>query len=96
MYLGHATVASSATEKNYNNFPPAPTGTTHAELQADTQAVRCTFDGETHPSTTVGVILLTTEPPRLFQIDDILRIRFVQGSGGAGNLNVHWIGPRRI
>ena len=89
MYAGFDSVASDATVKTVADVT-VPTGATHVEIQAVTQAVSYTMDGATDPTATAGMQFLTTDPPRAFLIEDLNRIRFTQGAGGAGLLNFHF------
>ncbi len=73
-----------------------PQNVTYAEVQADTQAVRYTMDDSTQPTSTLGMLFLVTEPPRLFLIEDFKKMRFTQGAGGAGALNVTYIRGRNV
>lgn len=95
MYLLFEREASGAAVKTVSDLAP-PGEATHAELQADTQAIRYTMDGVTDPTSSSGMLLLTTSDPKLFLIEDLKRIRFIQGAGGAGGLNVHYLGGRDI
>ncbi len=65
-----------------------------AEVQADTNDIRYTMDGTTNPTQTSGMVLLTTEPPKLFLKEDLLNIRFVRGADTNGNLNIHYLTGR--
>lgn len=73
-----------------------PDNATSATLQADTQAIRYTMDNTTNPTTSSGMLLLTTEPPREFSIEDISRIRFIRDGASNGNLNVHYYAGRDV
>lgn len=95
MYLLFEREASDGTVKTVSSLSP-PAKATHAELQADTQAIRYTMDNTTDPTSSSGMLLLTTSEPKLFLIEDLKRIKFTQGSGGAGGLNVHYLGGRDI
>jgi len=95
MYLSHEQVAATAAVKDVDDLT-VPAKATHAELQADTSDIRYTMDNATDPTQTSGMILLTTEDPMLFLIEDINRIRFTRGSGSNGNLNVHYVAGRDI
>ncbi len=73
-----------------------PAAARGAMLQADTNSVRYTMDDDTDPTVGSGMLLLTTSAPEHFLIEDVKRIRFVQGPGGAGGLNVHYYGPGSV
>lgn len=90
MFSKYERVASDANVKTHAQFNP-PQGCTHVEIQADTQAVRYTMDGITNPTASLGMLFLTTEPPRTFLYEDFRRIKFTQGAGGAGALNAHYV-----
>ncbi len=92
MYLSCQRIAATATVKTVSDLT-VPAEATHAELQADGAAVNYTMDDTTEPSTTLpfGMILRTTDAPKLFLIEDIRRIKFV-GTAGTSGLNVHYVG----
>ena len=73
-----------------------PNNATHAELQARVQNVAYTMDGSDPNQTTTGMVFLTTEPPKLFLIEDVQNIRFKRSTGTNGNLNIHYIGGRNV
>ena len=95
MYLLHENIAATATVKDASALS-IPAKATQAELQADTSDIRYTMDDLSYPTEFSGMVLLTTEDPKLFLIEDIQRIRFVRGSADDGNLNVHYIAGRDI
>lgn len=95
MFLSYEQVASSGVVKTVSDLT-IPANATQAELQADTQDIRYTMDGSTNPTSTLGMLLVTTHHPKLFLISDVKRIRFIQGSGGAGNLNLHYVAGRNV
>lgn len=95
MYLFCERVTTAAFAKTVTALV-IPAKATHAEIQADTQAVRYTMDNTTVPTSTLGMLLLTTEPPKLFLIEDVRRIQFIQGAGGAGAINIHYLAGRDI
>lgn len=96
MYLFYEQVVASDATKNIDDLN-IPHGATHAELQADTQHVRYTMgDGSPAPTQSTGMILLTTEGPKLFLIEDVKAIKFVRGAGSNGNLNIHYLGGRDL
>lgn len=99
MYLGYQQIAATAIVKTYASAGftlPANVSPTHVELQADTQDIRYTMDNATNPTQTSGMVLAVGDPPKLFVIDDLLRIRFVRGAGADGVLNVHYVGGRAV
>lgn len=96
MYLpAFQRVASSAVVKTVAALT-VPGGATGVEIQADTKDVRYTMDNTTDPSDSSGMLFLITSEPKQFSIEDLRRIRFIQGSGGAGGLNFHFFGGRAI
>ena len=90
MYVGFDSVASDGTVKTVADVT-VPTGATAVEIQAVTQSVSYTMDGATDPTTTAGMQFLVTDSPKPFLIDDLNRLKFTQGSGGAGVLNFHFV-----
>jgi len=90
MYVGFNSVASSGAVKTVADVT-VPTGATHVEIQAVSQSVSYTMDGTTNPTTTAGMQFLVTDPPKPFLIEDLAKIKFTQGSGGAGVLNFHFV-----
>ena len=95
MYIGFQSVASDGTVKTVADFT-VPAKATHVEVQAVTQAVSYTMDDATDPTATAGMLFLTTEGPKTFLVEDFNRIKFTQGAGGAGLLNVHWFAGRDV
>lgn len=93
-YVGFERVASSGAVKTVSDLT-VPANATGAELQADTQAIRYTMDG-TAPASGSGMLLLTTEGPKYFNIDEIRALKFIQGAGGAGGLNIHYHSGRDV
>lgn len=73
-----------------------PANATHAELQACTQDVRYTMDNATNPDQAVGMVLDTDNPPKLFLIEDVARIRFHRGAAVDGALNIHYLAGRNV
>lgn len=95
MYVGFSSVASSGAVKTIADIT-VPAKATHVEIQAVTQSVSYTMDNVTTPTTTVGMQFLTTQEPKLFLVEDLNRIKFTQGAGGAGVLNFHFIAGRDV
>lgn len=80
---------SNAVETIDSLDPPA--GATGAELQADTGNIRYTMDG-TAPTTSSGMLLLATHPPKEFTIEALRAIKMIRDGAGDANLNVHYFG----
>lgn len=95
MFLSYQQVAATAAVKTVADLT-VPAKATHVELQATTQPICFTMDNVTNPTQTSGMVLLTTEGPRLFLIEDLRRIRFCRGAGSDGNLNLHYLAGRDI
>lgn len=95
MYLSYQQVVTNDTVKTVANLT-VPARATAAELQADTQPTRYTMDGATDPTQTSGMVIAVADTPKLFLIEDILRIRFIRGAAGNGNLNIHYLAGRDI
>ena len=89
-YTHFERVASSGSVKDVGDLNP-PSTATHVELQADTQDIRYTMDGSTDPASGSGMLLVASAQPKLFLIKDLKNIKFIQGAGGAGGLNAHYI-----
>lgn len=94
-YLYTEQVAATASVKDVDDLN-IPGNATWAELQADSQDVRYTMDGVTNPTVSSGMVLLTTEDPSFFLIDDVKRIRFIRGGGSNGNLNLSYGAGRDV
>ena len=94
-YLYVEQVAATASVKDVDDLN-IPNNATWAELQADTQDVRYTMDGATNPTQTSGMVLLTTEDPSFFLIEDVKQIKFVRGAGSNGNLNLSYGAGRDV
>lgn len=70
-----------------------PSGSTWVLLQAETQNIRWTDDGSTTPTSTVGMILLTTTGPYLYSIGSKLtNLKFIEAAASA-KLNITFYGP---
>lgn len=90
-YISHEQVIAGDAVRGVG-FLNIPVTATHVELQAAVQPIRYTMDGSSNPNeTTDGMVLLVTEPPKLFLIQDLQKIRFKRGAGTNGNLNLHYI-----
>jgi hypothetical protein len=94
-YLSYEQVAVSNAVKDVDDLT-VPAEATHAELQADTNAIRYTMDGATAPTTSSGMLLLTTSDPKLFLIEDIKNIKVIRNGASDGNLNVHYCAGRDV
>jgi hypothetical protein len=94
-YLQYRQVNADATVRTAAHVPSGfPSNATHVELQADGQNIRYTMDDKTDPNQTRGMLLLTTEPPKMFLIQDFRNIRFVRGAASNGRLNMHFYAGR--
>lgn len=71
--------------------PTIPNGTTHVWLQAETQAVRVTFDGSTAPTSTVGAVIRADDPPLELSVDLVKNAKFIEESASA-SLNLIYFG----
>lgn len=94
IYVGFERVASSAAVKTVSNLT-VPANATGVEIQADTNNVRYTMDG-TDPTTTSGMLFLTTSEPKFFGIDALRAIKFIENNVGAGGLNFHYHAGRDV
>lgn len=95
MFIGFEQVAVSTSVLTATALT-IPAKALGAELQADTADVRYTMDNTTAPTTTSGMILLTTEAPRQFSIDDLKRIKFIRSGGADAKLNIHYFAGRDV
>jgi len=91
VYVGFEQITVSSTVLTQADLT-IPAGASHVELQADTQSVRYTMDNSSDPTAAIGMILLVTEPPKLFQLEDMQRVRLIRGAGSDAKLNIHYIG----
>ena len=73
-----------------------PNNAQRAELQSDTHNVRYTMDGSTDPTTSSGMLFLTTSDPKDFPIKDVYNIRFIRDGGSDCKLNVHYSAGRDV
>lgn len=73
-----------------------PANATLVDVQADTNDVRYTMDGDTDPDQAVGMIIHTDEPARSFLVEDLNRIRFHRGAATNGWLNLHYYSGRDV
>jgi len=89
MYIGYEQVAVAGVVLDAAALA-IPATATLVELQADTTAVRYTMDG-TAPTGVLGMLLLVTEPPKLFLREDLANIQFFGDGGVAGVLKLHYI-----
>ena len=65
-----------------------PAAANFAMLQADTENVKFTLDGSTHPS--YGKRLIVGLVPEEIKISDLKNIRFIRESASNGNINIHY------
>lgn len=91
MYLHFQQVGCTVAPLTASEFT-VPAEATHVELQAqDTADVNYTMDNVSNPGSSSGMILRSTDPPKLFLIEDFKRIRFCSSSG-TSSLHAHFIG----
>lgn len=95
MYLSYQQVTAVLTVKTQLNLT-IPAKATFAELRADTNPIRYTMDNATDPTPSSGMVLAVADEPKLFNIEDLRRIRFCRGAGADGNLNIHYGAGRDI
>ncbi len=98
-YLSHEQIAVGTAVLDQAAFT-IPARATWVELQASGQIVNYTMDnGATPPTvgaTGVGMRLLTTENPKFFLIEDLLRIQMIRGAGSDATINVHYGAGRDV
>ena len=95
MFLSYQQVSVSNAVLTVSSFT-VPAKATHVELQADTAGVRYTMDNSTAPTTSSGMVLLITEAPRLFLIQDLSRIKIIRSGAADAKLNVHYFAGRDV
>lgn len=71
---------------------------TSVELQASAQNVsyRCDNTVGGIPTQTIGMMLLTTSPPKEHLAEDARNIKFCRAAGSDGALNFHFLGGRDV
>jgi len=94
-YLGYEQISVSNSVLDIDDLT-VTAHSTQAELQADTANVRYTMDGATDPTTSSGMLLLTTSDPKTFLIQDVFNIRFIRDGGSDAKLNIHYFAGRDI
>ena len=91
MFIGFEQIAVSTSVLKFSDLVNAvKSQATYVELQADTHHVRFTMDGATDPTTSAGMLLLITEPPRQFLGEDLKNIRFIRDGAADCKLNIHY------
>ena len=95
MFLSYEQVVVGNTVRD-QSYLTIPANATMVELQADTQSIRYTMDNSTDPTVSSGMVLLVTQEPRMFLIEDLKRIRFIRGAGSNANLNIHYAAGRDV
>ena len=102
MILKYEQVSVSNAVKTLADLSPPKNGAggilaTHVMLQADSAGhVRFTMDNATDPTTGSGMLLLTTEPPCTYLIEDLIRIRFIRNGGTDTKLNLQYFAGRNV
>jgi len=97
MYIGFERIVATAAVKTVAALT-IPAGAHGAELQSDTNHVRYTMtNGNPNPTAIDGMLLLTTDGPKQFLIEDIRRIAFTRdGVVNNGSLNIHYFAGRNL
>lgn len=96
MYVGYEKIVVKADVQTVSDLT-LPTGATHAELQCESEGVRYTMDNTTSPNQTTGMLLIKDQQPKLFLIEDIVRIKFCRNSSGTNaTLHIHYVGGRDL
>lgn len=93
-FLSYERVEADDSVKDVDDLSP-PAKATQVQLQSDTNNVRYTMDG-TDPTTSSGMLLLTTELPQTFLIEDLKTIKFIRDGGSSGYLNAHYFAGRDV
>ena len=85
-YLSFEQVAVSNSVLTETSFT-IPAKATHVELQASVAGVAYTMDGSTDPTVSAGMVLLVTEPPKAFLVQDLKNMKFIRFGGSDAKLN---------
>ena len=93
-FLRYERILADDSVKDVDDLAP-PAKATQVHLQADTNNVRYTMDG-TDPTTSSGMVLLTTMLPQSFLVEDLKTIKFIRDGGSSGYLNAHYFSGRDI
>ena len=88
-FLDYEQVVADGTIKD-NTALTIPALANWAMIQADTENIRYTLDGTTHPVS--GKRLIVGLIPEMVLIQDLKLIRFYREGGSNGNLNIHYGG----
>ena len=91
-FLGFENMTVTDAVKQVQAFTVPAGVLTSVALQAQTQNVRYTMDGSTNPTVSVGMLLLTGQPPESFTVEDFQKIRFIRDGGANADLVVHYNG----
>lgn len=89
MFIGFEQVVATNVVKDVNDLTVVGNAT-HVEIQADTADINYTMDNAISPTTTSGMTLRTSAPPKSVLIEDLRRIKFIRSGGANGNLNIHY------
>jgi len=73
-----------------------PAGATLVMLQASGNNVRYIMDNVENPNSDYGMLLLTTNQPEQFGIEDLLRGKFTSDAATNAYLNLHFYAGRAI
>lgn len=94
MYINFEQVAISNAVKTLADLT-VPANATKAELMGTT-AIRYTMDNVIAPTTSKGMILRATDPPKTFLIEDVKRIKFIRNAAADTTLEIHYFGGRDV
>lgn len=91
MYVGFEQVAATSTGKTAADLN-IPENCTGVEIQAETQNVRYTMDGQAgQPTEDSGMLFIANAEPKFFDGESLKNIRF-RNSGTDGVLKFHYMG----
>jgi len=87
-------VDATGVVKTVSNFT-VPIEAYWCEMQSETNHIRYTLDGTTNPTTSSGMLLLTTKDPIRITAEQARKLRFIRDGAADAVLHLHW-GAGRI
>jgi hypothetical protein len=96
MFLGYEQIASTGTAQSVKTvstvIPTITKAINLVRIQATGQSISYTLDGKTVPTATLGMLLIAGLEAIELRYEDFLNMQFIEGSGGAGKLNIEYYG----